>query len=238
MPPANAEIWLFIGESYARGAATDTGNIPAGYPGESQYHVTAEQEFSPLFEPCAFHPGGGNGLSPGGAFVWLRAANGRPQILVNMGRGGTTTAQWRPTDAPSPGVGWLEQAIDYANWAIAESGGTLKGIVWMQGVNDAIAGITTYRANTELIEAKCRAGITGAANVPFLLTQLQPTTVPQATQVNWDAVRDEQALYTGPNRHRVTIRTGTMTGDGLHPQSLLNLVTAEDIRNELAPVVP
>jgi hypothetical protein len=155
-----------------------------------------------------------------------------------MGRGGTTTAQWRPSDGPSPGVGWLEQAIDAANDVIAESGGTLKGIVGMWGVNDAIAGLTSYGANVAAIEAKCRAQITGAANVQFVISELQDTAVPQATQVNWDVQIAEQQGYTGTNRLRVKIRTGTMTSDGLHLESLLNLGFAEDTRDAVAPVVP
>ncbi len=180
----------------------------------------------PLSEPSAFHPSGGAGLSPGGALIWRRRASvGKPQILVNAGRGGTRTDQWEPI--ADGGVGWLEQAIDLANQAISESGGVLAGIVWMQGVNDAIAAITTYDTSTALVEAKCRADLTGGASVPFIITRLQPTTVPQATQVNWDAVIAKQDTYTGPNRYTAQIPTGTMTSDGLHPQSVLNLAIAD-----------
>jgi hypothetical protein len=228
---------LFIGESYARGAATDTSNIPAAYPSDSLWHVTADQDFASLFEPCAYHPGGGSGLSPGGAFVWLRyLATGRPQVLVNMGRGGTRTDQWEPI--ADGGVGWLEEAIDVCNDAIAATGATLRGIVWMQGVNDAIAATTTYAASTDLVVAKCRADLTGGATVPFVFTRLQTTSVTQATQVNWDAVRDLQTAYSGTGVYMVDIPTGTMTSDSLHPQSALNLSIAEGIRDELAPVVP
>ncbi len=160
---------------------------------------------------------------------------------MNTARGGTTTAQWRTLVSGGGAVGWTEQAITVANAAIASTGGAFKGIVWMQGVNDAIANSTDFRANTALAEAAWRAGITGAANVPFVFTQLQPWAAGMAawtTEARWNAVRAEQALYTGASRYMVEIPTGTMTSDGLHPQSALNLSIAEGIRDELAPVVP
>ena len=242
-PPSESELWLIVGESYARGAATDPQNNPAGFPGgDGLFEVTITPSFEKLSEPTGIWPGGSTAISPGSAFVWRRKqANARPQILANTGRGGTTTAQWRLRS--QGGVGWLEVAISQANWAIAKAGVTLKGVIGLWGVNDAIDGLTAYATNVAAIETAWRAQITGAATVPFVVTRLQPWAAGMAawtTQARWDAVRDLVPTYVlgGANRYMADIPTGTMTSDGLHPQAQLNLAIGENIRDVLAPVVP
>lgn len=242
IPPSNSEIWLVVGESYARGAANDPQNNPAGFPGGGLWEVATGPTFMWLQEPTAIWPGGTTAISPGSAFVWRRRqATGRTQVLANTGRGGTTTANWLLRS--QGGVGWLEAAISQANWAVSTSRAPLKGIIGLWGVNDAVAGLTSYADNVAAIETACRAQITGAASVPFVVTRLQTWAAGMAawtTQARWDAVRDLVPTYVsgGANRYMADIPTGPMTSDGLHPQALLNLAIGENIRDVLAPVVP
>ncbi len=214
-----------VGESYARGAATDRIN-PAGFPSAGLWEVTASLAFAKLAEPTAIHSGGTTSPSPGGVFVWLRRAEtGRPQILVNAGRGGTRTDEWLPATA------WYNTAVSAANAAIANSRATLAGIIGMWGVNNAIDAAGDFPNDVDDIIAGLRADITGAATVPFVFTQIQPTmpTWSGLTLPNWNAVRAQQAAYSNTDTYRAEIADGTMTSDTLHPQSVMNAAIAASI---------
>jgi hypothetical protein len=231
VPPANSEIWLVVGESYARGAATDRIN-PSGFPNGPLWEVTATPLFAKLAEPTAINSGGTTSPSPGAVFVWRRyQTTGKPQILVNAGRGGTRTDEWLPASSA-----WYDLAVSSANWAIANSRASLAGIIGMWGVNNAIDVLGDFPNDVDDIIAGLRAEVTGAASVPFVFTRIQPWAVAMgawAVEANWDAVRAAQAAYTNTDTYMADIPTGTMTSDGLHPQSVLNAAIAENILGAL-----
>ncbi len=226
VPPANAEIWLMVGESYARGAATDRIN-PSGFPHGPLWEVTATPLFAKLSEPTAINAGGTTSPSPGGVFVFKRyQATGKPQILVNAGRGGTRTDEWLPGSSA-----WYTLAVNSANWAITNSRASLAGIIGMWGVNNAIDAAGDIPNDLDDIIAGFRADVTGAASVPIVLTRPQPTmpTWSGLTQPNWDAMRAALLAYSNTDTYRADIADGTMTSDTLHPQSVMNAAIAASI---------
>ena len=81
-------------------------------------------------------PGSPQGMNPGPSFVrtWFKSHPGRTAGIVCWARGGTSIEQWHPEhDKPWP---LYDEAVRQTHAAI-KSGGTLAGILWHQGEQNA-----------------------------------------------------------------------------------------------------
>lgn len=230
-------MWIVGGDSYGLGAANDT-SFPSGYPGGAVWTVTATPSFAVLAEPTGIYAEAGPGGSPGGFFGWRRwQSTGRPQIIVNIAKGATRTNQWLSGT-------FIDKAVANTQWALRHPGATLKGVLWIQGANNAIQAESepgqNWSADMDVIEQQLR-GLPGGAGMPWVVGVLQPAKVPQApTQEAWDDVIDQQNEWVGAglNRYSFVLPSAPMTTNGLHQETPANLVIGEDMLNIVAPIVP
>lgn len=223
-----------VGDSYALGASTDL-TFPAGYPGASVYMIPSAPSFAAMAEPTGIYAEAGVGLSPGGAFARLRyLATGRPQILINAAKGATRSDEW------TSGA-YITKAIAQANW-VKHHGFTLKGIIIIQGANNAIQELGDWDVDWTSAAATLRAGISGAAAVPIAYGRLQVTPAPQASATAkaayWAATRVDQASWAAADRVMFDVPDSPGEADSLHHTSVQNLDMGGRALAVMAPLVP
>jgi hypothetical protein len=110
-----------------------------------------------------------------------------------------------------------EFAVSQANSAIAESGGTLRAILWHQGETDVTDGNTaSYESQLDQMISDLRSDITGASSVPFVLGGLLPAFV---TSNGSDGSTIQAIIADTPNRVAncaYAANTSLTGGDGVH----------------------
>lgn len=143
---APREIYLLIGQSNMAGR----GVVEAidRQPNPRVWKFTEKESWEAAVEPLRFDKPGLEGVGPGLSFGKVLAEKlPEEEIgLVNRAFGGTKIAQWKR------GEKLYEDAVQATRAATAE-GGTLRGILWLQGESDySTTDVDTYRqALIELI---------------------------------------------------------------------------------------
>ena len=130
------------------------------------------------------HPDTLTGVGPGMEFArqYVRGLKAsRRVLLVPVAVQATPLVTATPPTWNSTVTGsLLDNAIDYANAAIAAAGNNarLKGFLWVQGETDAQMSVTgsAYQVALDALIAKLRAQVTGAsATTPFVIGSMVPS---------------------------------------------------------------
>lgn len=132
-----------------------------------------QQRWVPAIEPMHFDKPKVVGVGPGRAFgvamatAWPLAEIG----LIPAAVGGSSIRAWVPgAEDAATHTHPYDDAIARAKAALA--GGTLAGILWLQGESDSNArGAVDYDVRLQALIARFRADL-GAPAVPFLIGQL------------------------------------------------------------------
>lgn len=182
------EIFLLVGQSNMAGRAPITDADRAADP-----HVFVLNHLDKWYsqgEPIHFDSPGRTGVGPAFAFAKLLAAK-TPGVtigLVPCAYGGTALKKWEPASKDThyyPPDNLYNNAIRRGK--LAMQSGTLNGILWLQGENDANAkAAPVYAANLAKLVAQFRADL-NAPKVPFIAAEVgyfDYTKFPDAKTIN------------------------------------------------------
>lgn len=207
--PAAAEFHLFllVGQSNMAGRGEvepeDQNILP------HVFALDAHEAWVPAVDPIHFDkPIAGVGLARSFALAYLAEHPGVTVGLIPAACGGSPIASWQP-GAYYEGTQShpYDDAIRRAR--LAQTRGTLKGILWHQGESDAKPGLAdVYEDALAALIARFRRDLAGE-DVPFVLGQLG-----RFDGAPWDehALRVDAALQ---SLARSTPRTGFVPSDGL-----------------------
>lgn len=150
---------------------------------------------------------------------------GYPIGLIQTSLGGSSLAQWNPTDPDSP-------AILFHNMVrcVAAVGGKVKGILWYQGESDANPESgQSYKDRFERAVHAWREAL-GQPDLPVLTVQLNRLYTPSTEdlELGWSYLREAQRLAakTIPGVHIIPTLDLPLS-DGVHNSPAGNLLMAE-----------
>lgn len=182
----------------------------------------------PAAEPVHPNDGRGQGVGPGLAFARavLQEFPAAAVLLVPCAVGATGMRHWRP------GTTLYEAAVKRARCGVASSGGTLAGVLWHQGEDDAArpGEAAKYEKSFRELVARLRKDL-GAPDVPFVCGEIGEAFLSKLSELpkgerTWRADKHcadiNRALHTvtAELSHAAIIESATTClDDGLHYDS-------------------
>jgi len=198
LPPRERfHLYLLIGQSNMAGRGKLEDPPPAAHPRVLKF--TKDQTWTAATDPLHFDkPIAGVGLGTSFAAAIAEAAPEATIGLIPCAVGGTPLARWQR------GGDLYQQAVERTRAALRD--GTLRGVLWHQGENDAGGEATanSYGERLATMVADLRTDL-GAPDAPFVAGELGRFLAPQtkAGQPScWPVVNAQ--LQTLPDRVRLT----------------------------------
>lgn len=215
--PAQLEWWLCLGDSEMSGTLPMSG-LPANYPpgNNTLWRMGSSRTWRHVAEPVsdetrAAAPFPGIGLP--GLFAKYRQARVGGQVgVVVTSRIGFASDIWLPTHPQASTI--YQEIVRRVNAAVA-FGGTFRGILMLEGGNDAAGNITASRTNWNTTLAALETDTAGATTGKKIWYGQLPVTKPSTiTQANWDGERTRQDGWQSASRIMLTPPDGPWQSGG------------------------
>lgn len=214
--PDKQKVWVFMLAGQSNMAGRGRVEPQDTIPNDRILTVNKNGELIIAKEPLHFYEPTMNGLDCGVSFARELLPNipdNTSILLIPTAVGGSSILQWL-NDSTFREVPLMTNFIE--KLAIGKAHGTVKGILWHQGENDASTeeGISLYRGRLKRLFGSFRQE-TGNASLPIMMGELA---VFSKNNENWQRINEEIKAYHATDENTAVIETGDLEdkGDTIH----------------------